>query len=76
MEAGLAYELIASRSDLEQIIAAARQSAPEPDVRTLTAGAGSWSAPISSRCSAGRVAVAVGGADRLELHPTASSPLQ
>ena len=35
MEAGLAYELIASRSDLEQIIAAARQSAPEPDVRTL-----------------------------------------
>ena len=36
MEAGLAYELIASRSELEQIIAAARQSAPEPDVRTLT----------------------------------------
>ena len=36
MDAGLAYELIASRSDLEQIITAARQSGPEPDVRTLT----------------------------------------
>jgi ribonuclease D len=36
LEAGLAYELIASRSELEQIIAAARRSDPEPEVRTLT----------------------------------------
>jgi ribonuclease D len=35
LEAGLAYELIASRSELEQIIAAARRSEPEPAVRTL-----------------------------------------
>jgi ribonuclease D len=36
IDAGLAYELIASRADLEQIIGAARRGDPEPDVRTLT----------------------------------------
>jgi ribonuclease D len=36
LEAGLAYELIASRAELEQIVSAARRSEPEPDVRTLT----------------------------------------
>jgi ribonuclease D len=69
MEAGLAYELIASRSDLEQIISAARQSAPEPDVRTL----GGWRRElVGSDLEAllsGRTAVAVGGNRRLELHP-------
>jgi ribonuclease D len=34
-EAGLAYELIASRAELEQIVAAARRGEPEPEVRTL-----------------------------------------
>ena len=36
LEAGLAYELIASRAELELIIGAARRGEPEPDVRTLT----------------------------------------
>jgi ribonuclease D len=68
MEAGLAYELIASRSELEQIISAARQAAPEPDVRTLQG----WrrelvGADLESLLS-GRVAVAVGSRRRLELH--------
>ncbi|MHB8657760.1 MAG: ribonuclease D [Solirubrobacteraceae bacterium] len=36
MEAGLAYELLASRSELEQIVTAARRQEPEPEVRTLT----------------------------------------
>jgi ribonuclease D len=36
LEAGLAYELIASRAELELIVGAARRSEPEPDVRTLT----------------------------------------
>jgi ribonuclease D len=36
MEAGLAYELIASRAELELIVAAARRGEPEPDVRTLS----------------------------------------
>jgi ribonuclease D len=69
MQAGLAYELIATRNDLEQIIAAARQSAPEPDVRTL----GGWrrelvGSDLESLLN-GRVAVAVGGDRSLELHP-------
>ena len=34
-EAGLAYELVASRADLTQIVTAAREGAGEPDVRTL-----------------------------------------
>ncbi len=35
MEAGLAYELIASRNELEQVVAAFRRREAEPDVRTL-----------------------------------------
>ena len=35
LEAGLAYELIASRADLTRIVVAARQGRPEPEVRTL-----------------------------------------
>ncbi|HEY2005241.1 MAG TPA: HRDC domain-containing protein [Solirubrobacteraceae bacterium] len=35
-EAGLAYELIASRAELELIVGAARRGEPEPEVRTLT----------------------------------------
>ncbi len=34
-EAGLAYELLASRADLQAVVAAARAGAPEADVRTL-----------------------------------------
>ncbi|MEA2389581.1 MAG: ribonuclease, partial [Thermoleophilaceae bacterium] len=34
-EAGLAYELVASRADLTAIAVAAREGADEPDVRTL-----------------------------------------
>jgi ribonuclease D len=34
-EAGLAYELLAARADLQAIVAAWRTSAPESDVRTL-----------------------------------------
>ena len=35
LEAGLAYELVASRAELEQIVIAARRGDPEPAVRTL-----------------------------------------
>jgi ribonuclease D len=34
--AGLAYELLASRAELEQIVSAARRDDPEPTVRTLS----------------------------------------
>jgi ribonuclease D len=36
MTAGLAYELLASRAELEQIVSAARRGEPEPNVRTLS----------------------------------------
>jgi ribonuclease D len=68
MEAGLAYELIASRSDLEQIISAARQSGPEPDVRTLQGWRRELVGSDLESLLSGRVAVAVGGRRRLELH--------
>jgi ribonuclease D len=35
LEAGLAYELVAGRNDLAQIVSAARRGRPEPAVRTL-----------------------------------------
>ncbi len=35
LECGLAYELIAARADLQQIVLAMRDGAPVPDVRTL-----------------------------------------
>jgi ribonuclease D len=35
LDAGLAYELVASRAELEQIVTAARRGDPEPDVRAL-----------------------------------------
>ena len=35
LEAALAYELIASRAELEQIVSASRRGDPQPDVRTL-----------------------------------------
>jgi ribonuclease D len=38
IEAGLAYELVASRAELERIVIAARRGEPEPDVRAL----GGW----------------------------------
>jgi ribonuclease D len=38
IEAGLAYELVASRAELERIVTAARRGDPEPDVRAL----GGW----------------------------------
>jgi ribonuclease D len=34
-EAGLAYELVASRADLTEIVVSARSKRDEPDVRTL-----------------------------------------
>lgn len=69
IDAGIAYELIASRHDLEQIIMAARQSNPEPDVRTLTG----WrrelvGADLESLLS-GRSALAIAASRELELRP-------
>jgi ribonuclease D len=67
LEAGLAYELIASRTELDLIVAAARRGDPEPAVRTL----GGWRRELVGAdlpdLLAGRSAVAVGPSRRLEL---------
>jgi ribonuclease D len=68
MEAGLAYELLASRSELEQIIAAARNADPEPDVRTLNGWRRQLVGSDLEDLLTGRTAVAVGSNRRLELH--------
>jgi ribonuclease D len=72
LEAGLAYELIASRAELELIVGAARRGEPEPEVRTL----GGWRRELVgddlSDLLAGRRAVSVGPDRRLELRRSPS----
>lgn len=67
LEAGLAYELIASRNELELIVGGARRGEPEPDVRTL----GGWREELVGAdlrdLLAGRRAISVGPGRRLEL---------
>jgi len=66
-EAGLAYELIASRAELELIVTAARRGEPEPAVRTLEG----WRAELVGedlrRLLSGRSALRVGSDGRLEV---------
>ncbi len=58
-EAGLAYELVAARADLQAIVTAVRIGAPPPDVRTLRG----WRAKLSGdemiELLEGRVALSV-----------------
>jgi ribonuclease D len=70
LEAGLAYELIASRSELELIVAAARRNEPEPDVRTLTGWRRELVGSDLRDLLGGRNAVSVGPGRRLVLSPT------
>jgi ribonuclease D len=66
-EAGLAYELIASRSELEMIIGALRRGDPEPEVRTLEG----WRAELVGEdlraLLTGRTGLQVGSDGRLAL---------
>src|ERR1700722_13384116 len=73
LEAGLAYELIASRAELELIVGAARRSEAEPEVRTLTGWREELVGADLRDLLAGRSAVAVGPDRRLELR-TSQSP--
>jgi ribonuclease D len=72
LEAGVAYELIASRAELELIVGAARRREPEPPVRTLTG----WREQLVGRdlrdLLAGRSALGVGEDRRLTLRPSRS----
>lgn len=72
LEAGLAYELIASRAELEQIVAAARRHEPEPEVRTLTGWRRELVGDDLADLLAGNGAIAVGPDRRLELRRSPS----
>ena len=67
LEAGLAYELIASRAELELIVSAARRSEPEPEVRTLSGWREQLVGSDLRDLLAGRSSVGVGPERRLEL---------
>jgi ribonuclease D len=67
-EAGLAYELIASRNELELIVGAARRGEPEPDVRTLAGWRRELVGADLRDLLEGRSAIAVGGDGRLVLN--------
>jgi len=68
LEAGLAYELVASRAELERIVIATRRGEPEPDVRAL----GGWRRELVgaelAELLAGRRTVAIEHG-RLAVHP-------
>jgi ribonuclease D len=69
LDAGLAYELIASRAELEAVVGASRRGDPEPPVRTLTGWREELVGADLRNLLAGRSAVAVGGDRRLSLGP-------
>ncbi len=71
-EAGLAYELIASRSELELIVGAAKRAEPEPEVRTLEGWRSELVGGDLRDLLAGRTALGVGPDRRLELTPVRS----
>jgi ribonuclease D len=70
LEAELAYELIASRSELEQIVGAARRGEPEPDVRTLRGWRSELVGADLRALLAGERALSVGPGRRLALSDT------
>jgi ribonuclease D len=67
LEAGLAYELIASRNELELVVAAARRGESEPGVRTLEGWRSELVGADLRALLAGEKAVSVGGDRRLVL---------
>ena len=67
LEAGLAYELIASRAELEQIVGAARRGEPEPAVRTLSGWRSELVGDDLRALLEGRSALSVGGGRKLSL---------
>jgi ribonuclease D len=67
LEVGLAYELIASRGELEMIVSATRRGEPEPEVRTLEGWRSELVGTDLRDLLAGRKAVSVGPDRRLSL---------
>lgn len=67
LETSLAYELVASRSDLGAIVRAVRRREPEPSVRTLEGWRRELVGAELLDLLAGRHTLAVGGGGRLEM---------
>jgi ribonuclease D len=74
LEAGLAYELIASRAELEQIVGAARRGDPEPPVRTLSGWRSELVGDDLRALLGGERALSVGEDRRLVLSDADSAP--
>jgi ribonuclease D len=68
LEAGLAYELLASRAELERVIAAARLGDTEPDVRMMSGWRRDLVGSDLEALLSGRMTLAVGSGHQLELH--------
>jgi ribonuclease D len=68
-EAGLAYELIASRAELEQIVGAVRRADPEPAVRTLEGWRAALVGDDLRALLTGSGALCVGSNGRIDLMP-------
>jgi ribonuclease D len=74
LEAGLAYELVASRADLTEIVAAVRRRRKEPDVRTLQGWRRDLVGGELLELLAGRLALSVDGGGELEIASTGAAP--
>ena len=70
LELGLAYELLASRAELEVVVSAARRGEPEPPVRALTGWREELVGTDLRDVIAGRRAITVDGDLRLRLVET------
>jgi ribonuclease D len=69
LEAGLAYELVAARADLQAVVTALRQGASEPQVRTLTGWRRELVGTELLELLAGRRSLSVGSDGRLHIRP-------
>jgi ribonuclease D len=70
LEAGLAYELVSSRAELEAVVGAARRGEPEPPVRAFTGWREQLVGEELRSLVAGKNAIAVDGELRLRLLQT------
>jgi ribonuclease D len=69
LDAGLAYELVAARNDLAQVVAAVRRGQPEPPVRTLQGWRRDLVGAELLELLAGRRSLAVDAAGHLRISP-------
>ena len=69
LDAGLAYELVAARNDLAQVVAAVRRGQPEPPVRTLQGWRRDLVGAELLELLAGRRSLSVDAAGRVRVSP-------